>query len=279
MAPPAGAAAKPPIHIRAIEDAPEEEAPIEKPEQRPAFKLGVMITLGVVVLVIGVGGYFGWKTFLAPPPPAPVVAKPKPKAGTPGSPAPGASAVAGTPAAATNATAAKSAPTPSETLNALASAPINAINRAQESLAARRNDEQARVDALVAGQDPPDKRALNTPLPANLANRLNNKPDAGKSPVSTVATTDLAPGVTASVAAIVNTVDASPAFRSFVANLKISGVFQGQGKPARAFINGRIVQAGEVVDAGFGVTFDGIDISRNEIVFTDKSGAKASRKY
>jgi hypothetical protein len=71
--------------------------------------------------------------------------------------------------------------------------------------------------------------------------------------------------------------EASAAFRSFVANAKIGGVFQGN--PPRALVNGRTTRAGETVDGGLGIMFDGIDAERKLIIFKDKSGATVARKY
>ena len=85
-----------------------------------------------------------------------------------------------------------------------------------------------------------------------------------------------APGVTTSTQLEAG-VEASAAFRAFVANAKVSGVFQGS--PARAFINGKLTRAGETADSALGVVFTGIDLDRRQLVFTDKSGATVGRKY
>jgi hypothetical protein len=71
--------------------------------------------------------------------------------------------------------------------------------------------------------------------------------------------------------------DASAEFRSFVANAKISGVFQGA--PARAMINGRLVRTGETVDAALGILFAGVDPVKRHLLFKDKAGTLVARKY
>ena len=71
--------------------------------------------------------------------------------------------------------------------------------------------------------------------------------------------------------------EANAAFRSFVANAKISGVFQGT--PSRVVINGRLIREGEVVDPPLGIIFNGIDANRHQLVFKDKSGATVSRRF
>jgi hypothetical protein len=70
---------------------------------------------------------------------------------------------------------------------------------------------------------------------------------------------------------------ASAAFRSFVANAVIGGVFQGT--PARALINGTIVREGQVVNSSLGVAFERIDARRKMIFFKDYTGAEVSKSY
>ena len=71
--------------------------------------------------------------------------------------------------------------------------------------------------------------------------------------------------------------DTSTAFRTFIANAKISGVFQGT--PARVMFNGRLARAGDTVEPTLGITFDGLDPDRKLILFKDKSGAVVTRRY
>jgi hypothetical protein len=93
------------------------------------------------------------------------------------------------------------------------------------------------------------------------------------SPVSTT----VAPGVTAKTGVNMSVSNASPAFRSFVANAKITGVFQG--RDPRAVINGKVTHVGGLVDHTLGVVFHSIDPQRKHIIFMDKTGAIATRKY
>lgn len=209
------------------------------PHRRRGASRPFLVVLGMVILAAT--GYFGWLYWqgrnAAKPAPAPVVAAP--------SKAPAAE---------------KAAPlTPSETLNKLAQAPVNAINKAQDAIAARRAGEQARVDAVVAGEDGP-----NRPAPKIMAPK----------PTSTM--TKVAPGLTAATP-IDAEGESSRAFRLFVANARISGVFQGN--PARAMINGKLTRAGERVDAELGIVFEGLSPDRHQLVFSDRSGAKVFRGY
>jgi len=95
--------------------------------------------------------------------------------------------------------------------------------------------------------------------------------------VATTATYEIAPGVTATTESIKAVPNASPAFRTFVATAKISGVYQGT--PARAFINGRLVRAGEIVDEMMEIQLDSVDQATKSIVFKDSTGATVSRRY
>jgi hypothetical protein len=157
--------------------------------------------------------------------------------------------------------------TPSETLNQLAHVPVNAINKAKDAVAARRASEQTRVDAAADGEDVARTGAGN---PAEAA-----KTPAPGAKTATVMTS-LAPGLSASTR-IEAAAEASAAFRSFVANAKVSGVFQGD--PPRAFINGRLARVGEVIEPALGIVFNGVDSRRTQLLFKDKTGATVARKY
>ncbi len=69
----------------------------------------------------------------------------------------------------------------------------------------------------------------------------------------------------------------SAAFKALIVNLRISGVFQGD--PPRAFVNGRMVSAGEVFDTSLGVKFVGLDSSKKLLIFQDSTGATVPRRF
>lgn len=209
----------------------------------------VMAAAAVAVLGLAAGGYFYYQKLTAPPPPPPVVVKPKP-AGAPAAPAAQAAATPAVPAPA------PAALTPSEALNAVAHAPANAINRAQGAVNAVRANEQARVDAATVAEEPPDRKAA---------------------PKTVQTSSPIAPGISATNANVEAVSEATPAFRSFVANAKIPGVFPGD--PPRAMINNRLTRSGDVVDSGLGIVFDGVDAEKRQIIFKDKSGAIVTRRY
>jgi hypothetical protein len=212
-------------------------------EAKPANSKKKLIMIGGIaaVLVLG-GGFFAFTKFMGQPEPAPTpppVAKKAPAA-APADPA---------------------QPTPSDTLNAAAKAPVNAVNKAQQVVATRDASEQAKADSIL---DPAAQKVATEP--------------AAKAPATQkeITTTTLGGGVTATTQLEV-AAEATPAFRAFVANAKVSGVFQGN--PPRAFINGKLTRAGETVDAGLGITFDSIDAERKLMVFKDRTGASVARKY
>jgi cytoskeletal protein RodZ len=207
------------------------------------------VVIGLAAVIVLGAGYFGWKYFMpqkATPAPTPTVKSTPPPAPVPKS---------------------DPAPTPSETLNKLAHAPKNAIDQAQEAIATRRASGQARIDAASIGEDLPDQ-------PRPPAAGSSQPPKAA--PKATTTTTTIAPNVSATTK-MEAAPEATAPFRSFVANAKVSGVFQGS--PARAVINGKLTRAGDVADPGLGITFEGIDSERRQLVFKDKTGATVSRRF
>ena len=156
-------------------------------------------------------------------------------------------------------------------MNALAKAPVNAINKARDAVAARAASGQSRIDPLAAGQDVPEKPAAGNSGGAATATgtAMANQP-------ATTAAATLAPGVSATSSGGAAVVEASPAFRAFVANVKITGTMQSS--PARIILNGRLARAGDVVDSALGIVFDGIDSEKKQLIFKDKSGAIVTKK-
>ena len=126
----------------------------------------------------------------------------------------------------------------------------------------------------------PESDALKEPAAEEPAEPVRTRPakPRSKSGVTvTTATTDLAPGVTVTTESVQAEIEASQAFRTFVADAKISGVFQGT--PPRAFINGRLIRVGETVDPSLGITFESVDPKAKSIVFKDSTGATVARRY
>lgn len=156
--------------------------------------------------------------------------------------------------------------TPSATLNELAHAPANAVNKAKDALATREAGGQATLDPALTGDDIAHKAAAPPPEAAKAAPEMR----------ASTAVTSLAPGLSATME-VSAVAEASAEFRSFVATMKISSV--SWTTPARAFINGRLFRTGELVDAGLGITFDGVDAETRQLIFRDRSGATVARRY
>ncbi|MGH7946877.1 MAG: hypothetical protein ACREH8_03530 [Opitutaceae bacterium] len=208
------------------------------------------------LLMLGGGLFFAWKHF------APAGSKPAP------APAPMSAPAQKAPVVVTS----TSPLTPSDTLNQLAHAPAQAINKAQDAIAARRASGQSRIDAASVGEDLPDQPAAPARTPAQ-----NPVTSTARPAPHAVTSTTIAPGVAATAAQVEAAPEAAAPFRSFVANAKVSGVFQGP--PTRVMINGRLVRAGEVVEATLGITFNGVDSSRRQLLFVDRTGATVTRRF
>lgn len=239
----------------------------------PANKRLRRLLPAALIVILAIAVFFTYRRLTAPSAPLPVPAQAAParpapaKPGAPSAPSAGVTAVPRP--------AETDGPTPSATLNAIAAAPGNAIAKAQGAVNARRGNEQDRVDALAAGNEPNDARALNTPPPSQLTRGAGA---ASSEPIKTTSTSEVAPGVTATTTVTSELQGTgSPAFRAWVAAVRINGVFQGP--PARALINGRTVRAGQTVDEVLGIVFDRVEADNRSIVFRDASGATIARKY
>ncbi len=218
-------------------------------------KMGLFVGVAALLAISAGGGYFAYQRFASEPPPPPkAAAKPKAKL-------PGAASAAG--------------PTPSETLNAIAAAPGKMIADAQKVIDGRRAGEQSRVDAMANGAEATGQRAVRTPLPGELGGRAAVAP-AAPSLGKVATTTALAPGVTTTTE-VRASAEASQVFRSFIADAKVSGIYQGS--PPRAFINNRLVRAGQMVDEGLAISFEGIDAENRMLLFKDRTGARVSKQY
>ncbi|HUR57024.1 MAG TPA: hypothetical protein VM029_04910 [Opitutaceae bacterium] len=260
VAPPkAAAGAPPPVGPAAVAAAAEVAAAAATSSEKVPFykKKTVLIAAIAGVLVLGGGGFFAWKKFLSPPPPAPVVKK----APTPATKAPAATAAkTPTPPAKTDPAPTTTAPaTPSETLNNVAHAPVNAINKAKGVVAGREASGQSKVEPIL---DPANKTATD---PARSGPRTSTK-----------TVTSLAPGLSATNAGD-GGADVSPAFRAFVTNAKISSVIGGSSP--KATINGRVIRVTEVIDSSLGIVLEGIDVSKRQIMFKDKGDVVLIKTY
>jgi hypothetical protein len=230
-------------HVRAPEgEVAEPEAAAIPPVQRRAFKIGVVGVAAAVVLVLAGGAFFAFRFWSksAPPPPPAVVKKNSPPA-----------------TAATPPVAQPPAQKPEQAPTGAVSMPGKMVEKAGTAVAVHDAGEKAQTEIM----GPPPAAVL----PPVAAPKATN-----------AATTTIAPGVQATTSESVLAIDASPAFRTWAANLNISSVFPNAG---RATINGRVVHVGQMVDEGAGIMLESINTQPREMVFKDKSGAKVSRRY
>jgi hypothetical protein len=111
--------------------------------------------------------------------------------------------------------------------------------------------------------------------PANAGANLNAIPTAAPSATS-VAQTPARP-----VAHEPEPKKAPPApsaeFRTIIVNLRVNGVFQGAHP--RALLNGRLMNAGEILDQTMMIRFTGIDAVHKQLLFEDGTGAQMQRHY
>lgn len=260
----AGKTAPPVPHVSVKVEPPEAEAEVAPTDQAAIAKKKrtvIMVATAAAVLVLSGVVFVAYKMFWTPEPPPPAVkAKaPAPKAAK----SPAVTVVpAPTPAAApAGGATAPAAPT------SIGNIPAKAINKAKDTVEARKASGQSDVNPVLTGDPIADKPAA---APAGSAAPAAARAQAtGQSSVTKSVTASTPLGDAGS--------EASAEFRSFVANAKVSGVFQGA--PSRAFINGRMIRTGETVDATLGIVFEGVDATKRHLLFKDKTGAIVARRY
>jgi hypothetical protein len=140
------------------------------------------------------------------------------------------------------------------------------IEKAQQALAARAGN-APETDAAIAAAATPG-----SPAPASAATSTPTPPA-----VADATAPALAPAETVPPPAPEPEVEPSPAFKRFVLEMRVNGVFQGD--PPRALINGRTVRPGEFLDNGLGIVFHGIDPEKKLILMRDANGSRMTRKY
>ena len=232
------------------------------PVQRKGFKIGLAVVGTVLVLAVLVGGVILWKILFPTPPP--IVAKPPKPAAT--AKAAGSSGIA--------------------QASSVATTTLSSINQMQTLIRDTQQTEQSRVDALAEGKEPPS-----LPTPQQMLRSTPASAPAARPPSPRVQTPAPAPAAVVPAPAKTPPPSAAPAeavreerppqasaaFRRFVTNASIPGVFQGT--PARALINGCTVQVGELANRELGIVFVRIDARKKTITFRDDTGAEVTRGY
>ena len=229
-----------------------------KPEPAKTWPMVVIL----VVVLLGVGGYLAYENFLKPAaPPVAVTATPVPKP---------------TPPAPVSAASPPPAP-PSQPVTA----PAQIINKAEAVVAEHAEAAEKPLNDVLSEQKPaaptpspvaatpvPPAAPVPPPAPAEIkaASVAPEPPPAPVAPASQTVRIDLSPSDAA-----------SPAFKSFIMNLRVSGVFQGEHP--RVLIGSETYEIGDVVNQDLGVVFSGIDADRELVLFKDSTGVTLVKKY
>jgi hypothetical protein len=111
--------------------------------------------------------------------------------------------------------------------------------------------------SLVAVPRPPTVQIAPLPPPPTALQAVASKPEeANAIPAAPVAT---------------------PAFRAWVNDARVSGVRSGSS--TMAIINGRLARPGDMVDAAEGIVFDGVDSAQKLLNFRARNGATLTKPY
>jgi hypothetical protein len=141
----------------------------------------------------------------------------------------------------------------------ISAVPSNLIDKGQSAIDASRASNQNRIDAIADGEDPATAAKTSATVPVDT-------------------TSSVGPGVTATTTdSEAAAATASTAFRTFIADAKIDGVFQGH--PPKVLVNSRVIREGETVDIGLGIILDRVDVGNKILYFKDKSGSSVSKRY
>jgi len=206
------------------------------------------VFIGVLAfIVLGAAGYYGYISFFKSSGASTPLSKP---------------AVAPKPAPA-------SAPAPAVTASEPVSLPGQMIDKAKKAVDAHTQSEVAPVNEVVSEEKPA------APAPSVSANA---GPTETPPPAAAPAEPPPAPSAPQTVRIDLNPSDAaSPEFKAFISNLRVSGVFQGEHP--RVLIGSRTYEVGETVNDDLGVVFAGIDSSRELALFKDRNGVTLVKKY
>jgi len=207
--------------------------------KRPALGPMAKVGLTVVVVAVAVGGFYSYRIFFPAEAPSLKIKLPP-----------------------INKSVSDIKQSAAGALSKAAATPGQLLEKGQGAIAAQRAQQQAKVDALAAGGEP-------SPTPAPTPSSAATEAVMGESSISTDVRVNNTPIVAAPAA--------SPAFRAFVSNATIGGVFQGV--PSRALINGTVVREGQVLDSSLGIAFERADSEKKVIYFKDYTGAEVAKNY
>jgi hypothetical protein len=217
------------------------------PEKPPPVKAGPVIAVLLVLVLLGAGAYIGYKLLS------------KPSAAQPS----GVEAVTPAPK-----------PAPAVSLPPVPPAQPDAqqIDRAKAAIDAHAQTAVEPVNEVLNEQTPaapaptPVVSAPPAPAPAPAAPPAAAPPAAAPAPAAQTVRVDQEPPPAA-----------SPAFKAFISNLVVNGVFLGD--TPRVLINNTTYEVGDVINSDLGVVFTGIDPDRKEVLFKDSTGVTLVKKY
>jgi len=155
-------------------------------------------------------------------------------------------------------------------LDAAAELPGEAVGKAQKAMDLAREKNQAKMDAVMKGEETSPYATTPAPSPAHQSAIL---PTNGGAAVEIADTFNRGPATQSAGSPL----EPSPEFVKWSDELKITGVYQGV--PARALIDRRLVRQGEVIEPVMGVKFVGVDARRKHLILQDESGAQVRLKY
>ena len=153
--------------------------------------------------------------------------------------------------------------------------PAQMIDKAKNAVEAHTKADVEPVNEVVA-EEKPSAPAAPPASPPAAAKTDSTEPPAPAAPP---------PAAAAPVPAAPQTVhidlnpaeEASPEFKAFISDLRVSGVFQGAHP--RVLIGGRTYEVGETVNEDLGIVFAGINADRELALFKDRNGVTLVKKY
>lgn len=236
--------------------APSLSSGVDRPENTRAFKAGIWAVTVLVIVVVGGGAVLAYRYLQPKDESAVPIATTRP-------------VIPAAKIAAPEPERAESVNEPVEPVVASPqSLPGKMVGKARDVIAARDQSGQVSGVGEILGDTPelpPAVRPKAPPTTSSGAISDRNTPlDASTPPPETVVDKPAAPppGI---------------AFRTYVANLRVSGVFQGE--PGRALLNGRTIRIGEMADNTLGIRLSGLDYERKVLFFEDSAGSTMQRRY
>jgi cytoskeletal protein RodZ len=155
---------------------------------------------------------------------------------------------------------AASAPSAPKLVDKPTSVAGKAIAKARDLVAAREKQEKEQGVTALLEEPVAADAAKTTPTSSNVASAATS-PEA----------------VVPAVAQLAPPPPVSDAFRQFVVNVRVNGVFQGENP--RAMLNGKMYHPGDIVEPKLSISLFKIEVEAKQIIFRDADGAIVPRHY